>query len=134
MKTVASGDRLTTDFSKVFNPASASPEQQECLKHCDFSTDIFGVGTVLLFSITGAGFEPDQARRWASGLCDHKKRWPDGTDKLFAANCPSWVGMIVQKMLEPDKEKRFASVKAIATQVRYFLEREDGGVETDPGM
>jgi serine/threonine protein kinase len=113
-RTVKSDSRstgvLTMHGAVVGTPAYMSPEQQRGeIDSVDQRTDIYSLGTILYFLLTGSSPEP----AFDSHLLQRTK---PGVQKSIAAVC--------LKALSPSPEDRYHSVGALSMDISRFLDGE----------
>jgi serine/threonine-protein kinase len=112
-----SGAIITEESVPIGSPCYMSPEQMESARDVDHRTDIWALGVTLCELVTGQLPFDGQSlvqvySRIKSGI---RPRLRD-----MAPDVPPGLGAVILKCLEPDRERRYASVAQLATALAPF--------------
>ena len=108
---------LTTTRQVVGSPAYMSPEQVRNARDIDHRVDIWALGMTLYELLTGrTAFDADTFPAVCAAIVTDTPPPP----RAFETAIPQRLEQIVLKCLEKDPTKRFASVTALANELRPF--------------
>jgi serine/threonine protein kinase/Flp pilus assembly protein TadD len=110
------GDLTTTGFV-MGSPKYMSPEQVQALP-LDARTDVYSLGVVMYFVFTGR--EPFVGDTATGIAYRHLQESPRPPVELNA-DVPAWLGVAILRALEKDRDKRFASMAALADAMEAGL-------------
>ncbi|HEY7513028.1 MAG TPA: serine/threonine-protein kinase, partial [Vicinamibacteria bacterium] len=125
-KVAESSDPRLTETGEFFGtPQYVSPEQLQDSKAADVRSDLYSVGAVLYFLLTGrshvgSGTVPEILSRVLQGSFERHPR-------LVSTDTPPWLDAVVARSLAHDPKERFAS----ADEMRSGILRADPEV-SDP--
>ena len=121
-KSLEVGERdisLTTSQNVVGSPVYMSPEQLRASKHVDERTDIWSIGVIMFELLSGkVPFMGDSVLELGMRIMTV----PAPSLVELRAELPSELADVVQKCLEKEPEKRFASIDALVTSLRPFVD------------
>ena len=118
--------QLTREAGRAFTPAFAAPEQVtgECVTT---ATDVYALGALLYLLLTGAiRWRPEPRRRALRAILETEPgRLSDGVhDPRLRRELRGDLETIVAKALKKRPEERYASVTALAEDLRRYLAEE----------
>jgi len=113
---------ITQDGAVVGTPGYLSPEQASGVKGTiDYRSDIYGLGAVLYFVLTGRPPIPDQA---VAVAIDRAIRGDFAPPRSLSNGIPRRLEAICLKALALRPEDRYASVNALSKDVGLYLDGE----------
>lgn len=112
---------LTHSGAIVGTPAYASPEQLRGEKTLTTSTDIYGLGAILYFLLTG---RPPLADRGTADLLRDVQRIEPASPRVINPKTPKDLETICLKCLEKDRARRYPSAEALARDLERFQNHE----------
>jgi len=112
--------RLTQTGALVGTPRFAAPEQLVDSSAADLRADIYAVGTLLYFMLTGRAPHLSQGFRLLAEVQSRKPTDPRG----IAPQLSAALAAVVQKAMEKDRADRFASAREFADALAPLA---DGG-------
>jgi serine/threonine-protein kinase len=111
------GGRITNPSSSLGSPCYQSPEQMENACDVDERSDIWSLGLVLFELLTGqCPFEAESIQE----TCWKVLQGPRPSLRATRPDVDAGLEAVVQRCLELDRSKRFASVKQLAAALRPF--------------
>lgn len=122
--------QITMAGAIIGTPATMSPEQFDDPDNVDFRTDIYGLGCVLYFALTGAQAFP-QAGLATTIARKQAAQAPNPRD--IKPEIPEEVGALVADMLHRDKEQRPASYPDLMARCSDLLGETVTLPPTQPG-
>lgn len=125
------GTRITQTGIAMGTPGYLSPEQIESAASADHRADIYALGAILKFMLTGTA--PYTGESPAAILLKQLHEPPAPID-LAARGLPTALGPVIEKALERDREKRYASAAEFFLAVRDAVHAGGGkGAPSRPG-
>ena len=112
---------LTHSGAIVGTPAYAAPEQLRGEKTLTTSTDIYGLGAILYYLLTG---EPPLGDRDTLELLRDAQSIEPTPPRITNPTTPKDLETICMKCLEKDPRKRYPSAKALARDLERFNNHE----------
>lgn len=113
-------DGLTTTEDQVGTVDYMSPEQAIDSRKVDCRCDIYSLGGVIYFLLTGR--LPFPGRTTAEKLLKHQTAPPDPIQQ-FAPEVPAELAAVVEKMLAKKPEQRYQTPAEVEAAIRPFAER-----------
>jgi serine/threonine-protein kinase len=111
------GGRITNPSSSLGSPCYQSPEQMENACDVDERSDIWSLGLVLFELLTGqCPFEAESIQE----TCWKVLQGPRPSLRATRPDVEPALEAVVQRCLELDRSKRFASVKQLSAALRPF--------------
>jgi eukaryotic-like serine/threonine-protein kinase len=111
------GGRITNPSSSLGSPCYQSPEQMENACDVDERSDIWSLGLVLFELLTGqCPFDAESIQE----TCWKVLQGPRPSLRAMRPDVEAGLEDVVQRCLELDRSKRFASVKQLAAALRPF--------------
>jgi serine/threonine-protein kinase len=122
----ADGDRLTQDRTVTGTPAYLSPEQAGGEKAVDARSDIYSVGALAYFLLTGR--PPFAGRTGMKLIAAHLTETPEPLSR-HRPDVPAALEAVILRCLAKDPEKRFLDVESLDRALAACL--MDIGLECD---
>ncbi|MFN0242597.1 MAG: protein kinase domain-containing protein, partial [Planctomycetota bacterium] len=127
----ASSPHRTTPGSFVGTPNFASPEQARGDLHTiDERTDVFGVGAILHYLLTGQPPYVGRDRDEVEERARQARRCEPEVSSTFARP-PRELVAVSLKAMAADPQQRYATIDALAADLRAFVANERGTAWTD---
>lgn len=116
------GSRITNPKSSLGSPCYQSPEQMENATDVDERTDVWSLGLTLFELLTGAcPFEAESIQE----TCWRVLKGPRPSLLALRSEVPPGLAEVVERCLEQDRSRRFASVRQLATALRPYANKPD---------
>lgn len=126
----AQGGRLTATGDTIGTPLFMAPEQVEGRADCDQRVDIYALGAILYFALTGrAPFDAPNMPALFLRICHEPSPSLASTDSYLSFE----VDAIVQRALAKDPNERFSSCSAFKAALRSLQVTHDEIAATLPG-
>jgi len=110
---------LTASQNVVGSPVYMSPEQLRASKHVDTRTDIWSMGVIMFELLSGkVPFAGDSVLELGMRIMTV----PAPSLVELRAEVPAALADVVQRCLEKDPESRYATIDALAADLKQFLD------------
>lgn len=121
---ITDGEKVTALSGYTYPPKSLlspfdAPEKQLGTRHCGSYTDVYAVGAILYEAVTG--FLPPAADRRSQG-----------NDLKFPPNLPASEKKIIEKALALDKDERYPTLEALASEIKGEKKNKKSKKEKKP--
>jgi len=108
---------LTATASLIGSPLYMSPEQMQSPRGVDQRTDIWSLGAILYYSLTG---RPPYPAENIAQLCSLLMNTAPTPISQLRPEVPADLERIIGRCLERDRERRFADVSELASALSEF--------------
>lgn len=122
-KTIDVGDKSLTKTGQVLGtPQYMAPEQARGLKReIDFQTDVYGLGTVLYYILTG---NPPVRGTNIIEIIEAVAVKNLESPRTLNPKVPKLVNEICLKSLEKEKARRYSSIDQFAKDIQRYLKKK----------